>query len=132
MIDEQGHLIHIDFGFIFDWSPGKDMRFESANFKFTQEFIDIMGGDNKAEAYKLFVTQAVRGFLAVRQYAEEFIYITELMYHSGFPCFKPQSLDNLRYRFRTEMSNFDAARFFKIAVIDDAHSKWTTIVYDWI
>ena len=54
MIDENGHLIHIDFGFIFDWSPGRDMRFESANFKLTQEFIDILGGA-EAESYKLFV-----------------------------------------------------------------------------
>ena len=51
MIDDWGHLIHIDFGFIFDWSPGKDMRFESANFKLTKEFIDIMGGHDKAEPY---------------------------------------------------------------------------------
>ena len=55
MIDEDGHLIHIDFGFIFDWSPGKNMRFENADFKLTQEFIDIMGGNPKTEAYALFV-----------------------------------------------------------------------------
>ena len=92
MIDESGNLIHIDFGFIFDWSPGKDMRFESANFKLTQEFIDIMGGDSKAEAYQLFVRRVVQGFLAVRRYSSEFCNLTELMFYSGLPCFKPQSL----------------------------------------
>lgn len=55
LIDDQGHLIHIDFGFIFDWSPGRDMRFESANFKMTKEFIKILGGSDKAEPYLLFV-----------------------------------------------------------------------------
>jgi phosphatidylinositol 4-kinase len=55
LVDDQGHLIHIDFGFIFDWSPGKDMRFESANFKMTKEFIKILGGSDKTEAYQLFV-----------------------------------------------------------------------------
>lgn len=44
LMDDWGHIIHIDFGFIFDWSPGKDMGFESADFKFTKEFIDILGG----------------------------------------------------------------------------------------
>lgn len=66
MISESGHLIHIDFGFIFDYSPGKDMRFESANFKLIQEYIDIMGGGGQAEPYKLFVRKVVQGFLAVR------------------------------------------------------------------
>ncbi len=55
LVDDHGNLIHIDFGFVFDWSPGKDMRFESANFKFTKEFIKILGGNDKAEPYKLFV-----------------------------------------------------------------------------
>lgn len=51
MIDDEGHLIHIDFGFIFDWSPGNDWRFESADFKITKEFIDILGGSDKEEPY---------------------------------------------------------------------------------
>lgn len=67
MIDDDGHLIHIDFGFMFDWSPGKDMRFESVDFKLTQEHIDILGGSPKAEAYGLFVKMTIQGFLAVRE-----------------------------------------------------------------
>ena len=55
LIDDFGNLVHIDFGFVFDWSPGKDMRFESANYKMTKEFIKILGGNDKAEPYQLFV-----------------------------------------------------------------------------
>lgn len=33
--------MHIDFGFIFDISPGGNMRFESADFKLTSYFFLI-------------------------------------------------------------------------------------------
>lgn len=106
-------MIHIDFGFIYDWSPGKDMRFESANFKLTNEFIAILGGNTKAEAYKLFVTKVVQGFLAVREYSQEIIALTEMMIYSGFPCFKPNSQLNLESRFKKEMNNYEAAQYMK-------------------
>jgi phosphatidylinositol 4-kinase len=92
LIDESGHLIHIDFGFIFDWSPGKDMKFESAAFKLTQEFIDILGGSSSAPAFRLFENMVIQGYLAVREHSDDFLGLTELMFYSGFPCFKPFSL----------------------------------------
>ncbi|KAI9887006.1 MAG: phosphatidylinositol-4- kinase [Watsoniomyces obsoletus] len=42
MIDEDGHILHIDFGFCFDIAPG-GIRFERAPFKLTSEMIAVMG-----------------------------------------------------------------------------------------
>ena len=40
LLDNEGHLIHIDFGFILSNSP-KNLGFENSPFKLTQEFIDV-------------------------------------------------------------------------------------------
>ena len=44
LIDAEGHVVHIDFGFMLSNSPGFNMNFESAPFKMTQEFIAVMDG----------------------------------------------------------------------------------------
>ena len=44
MIDSEGHIIHIDYGFMLSNQPGKGLKFEKAPFKLTQEFVDIMRG----------------------------------------------------------------------------------------
>jgi len=35
MIDNEGHIIHIDYGFLLSNAPGKGLKFEKAPFKLT-------------------------------------------------------------------------------------------------
>ena len=46
LIDDKGHIIHIDFGFMLSNAPGKGIQFEKAPFKLTNEFVDVIGGVN--------------------------------------------------------------------------------------
>jgi hypothetical protein len=41
LLDASGHLVHIDFGFVFTNSPGGNAGFESAPFKLTEEFVEV-------------------------------------------------------------------------------------------
>lgn len=40
LLDSEGHIIHIDFGFILSASP-KNLGFENSPFKLTHEFVDV-------------------------------------------------------------------------------------------
>ena len=41
LLDSEGHIIHIDFGFILSTSPGKNLGFENSAFKLTHEFAEV-------------------------------------------------------------------------------------------
>ena len=44
MIDNEGHIIHIDYGFLLSNAPGKGLKFERAPFKLTEEFVNVLRG----------------------------------------------------------------------------------------
>lgn len=89
---EEGYLIHIDFGFIFDISPGRNMRFERADFKLTDEMVDIMGGSIDSEPFHLYLNLVIKGFLIARKYHQHVINVVRQMYRSGLPCFLENSM----------------------------------------
>lgn len=62
LIDSEGHIIHIDFGFMLSNSPGS-VGFEAAPFKLTQEYVDVLGGIGSADFddYKQLCKQAFQG-----------------------------------------------------------------------
>jgi len=99
MIDKHGHLIHIDFGFVFDTSPANDLKFEKAAFKLTLEMFELMGGSAASPLYRWFVELVLRGFLAVRRRVDDLCQLVQPMLASSLSCFKPASLDKFRARF---------------------------------
>ena len=89
LIDDQGHIIHIDFGFLLSSFPGKGMKFEKAPFKLTQEFIDVLGGE-KSKKFKKFRKLLQKGFMALQEHADKIIILVEMMVmgQQDLPCFE--------------------------------------------
>ncbi|KAK9114010.1 hypothetical protein Syun_020807 [Stephania yunnanensis] len=134
LFDNVGRLVHIDFGFILETSPGKNMRFESAQFKLSHEMTQLLdpSGVMKSETWIQFVSLCVKGYLAARRYMDEIVNTVLLMVDSGLPCFsRGDPIGNLRKRFHPEMTEREAANFM-INVCSDAYNKWTTAGYDLI
>ena len=82
MIDDAGHIIHIDFGFCFDIAPG-GITFERAPFKLTSEMIAVMGGSQESQPYHWFEELCVKAFLACRPYADKLAACVNVMSASG-------------------------------------------------
>src|SRR5690606_17747532 len=78
MVDEEGHIIHIDFGFCFDIAPG-GITFERAPFKLTGEMIAVMGGSTESQSYRWFEELCVKAFLACRMYTDRLAHCVTLM-----------------------------------------------------
>ncbi|KAI1414806.1 hypothetical protein F5Y13DRAFT_197338 [Hypoxylon sp. FL1857] len=128
MIDDAGHILHIDFGFCFDIAPG-GVKFERAPFKLTGEMLAVMGGSTDHQAFKWFEELCVKSFLACRPHAEKLSQIVLLMMESGLPCFKPESVRFFKERFVLERNEREAADFVRDLVRKSAGS-YSTMVYD--
>lgn len=112
MVNDAGHIIHIDFGFILDLAPG-GISVESA-FKLTTEMLAVMGGrDDSAPYFAWYRELCCQAFLALRSHAESLIQLVEVMSESGLPCFAKgeAAIRKLRARFHLEMNEADARQF---------------------
>lgn len=68
LIDRDGHVIHIDFGFILSNTPG-NIGFEAAPFKFPTEYLEVLGGVD-GPAYVEFRRLFKEGFEAARKHCD--------------------------------------------------------------
>ncbi|CAG8442864.1 12657_t:CDS:10, partial [Acaulospora colombiana] len=128
MLDDEGHIIHIDFGFILDIAPG-GITFESSPFKLTTEMIQVMGGNADVQQFKWFSELCIKSYLASRPYAEGICQVVSLMLGSGLPCFKGETLKRLRDRFQVGKTERRAAEYM-IEKINQSFENKRTVWYD--
>jgi phosphatidylinositol 4-kinase len=129
MYDDQGHILHIDFGFCFDIAPG-GVTFEAVPFKLTKEMVKVMGGSNETESFRMFEELFIKGFLSARPFFELIIGNVTPMLGSGLPCFKGEkTIKNLRNRFFLNKSEKELIHSLK-GLIKKSYESMYTVGYD--
>ncbi|RNF23749.1 putative phosphatidylinositol 4-kinase [Trypanosoma cruzi] len=132
MISSEGHLVHIDFGFMFATSPG-GINFESAPFKLSQELMEVMGGVGSA-AFNYFKLLLYQGMVAVRERADDILGLVSLMTpYNTMSCFgsdPASTVQQLRSRFRFDLeTETDFALHVKELILGSV-DNWRTRRYD--
>jgi phosphatidylinositol kinase/protein kinase (PI-3 family) len=128
LLDLQGHIVHIDFGFIFCSSPG-GLNFESSPFKFTQEYLDVLEGrDSDLFLYLKF--SLLKGLLALQKHVQEIAaLVCILQQDSDLPCFKGFKLEEFQARFRPE-ATYQQMEEYVQALLEESVCSGRTVMYD--
>lgn len=129
LVDTDGHLVHIDFGFLLGIAPGGSWSFESAPFKLTKEMVGVLGGVSSS-LFGEFVQLFVQGMLAAQRSAEQIITLVEIMMrNSTFPCFQDRDvskdLQRLRDRFLLDHSAKQLVQAAMKLISTSYKNKWT-------
>jgi len=133
LIDAEGHVVHIDFGFLLSNSPGGGMGFERAPFKLTHEFVELMGGA-RSELFRRYRTLCVRAFLEVRKHADRVLLLVEMVMsgNDALPCFAggyDRVIHGLRERLHLGASSRACVGIVH-RLIDESVGNWRTRWYD--
>ena len=133
MIDNEGHLIHIDFGFIFSHAPGGE--FEKAPFKLTDEIMEVLGGI-ESKNFQIFRKLMWDGMIAISKHYKKIMILTEMMfcgYGTDLLCFErgQETLQKLKERFcpKEKMKNRDYLELVD-NLIENSLGNWRTKWYD--
>ena len=135
LIDNEGHIIHIDFGFLLSNAPGKGLKFENAPFKLSKDMVDCLGGI-KGKYFMEFRKLLKKGFSAVHKHRHKIIILVEMMWcghGKKLECFEmgQETIDALKTRLnpKDEMSK---ANIHKLVdnLIGQSVDNWRTKWYD--
>ena len=135
LIDNEGHLIHIDFGFLLSNAPGKGLKFENAPFKLSNDMVDCLGGV-QGKYFEQFRKLLHKGYMAVNKHREKISILVEMMWcghGKNLDCFEKgqEAIDQLKMRLnpKENMKSVDMKKFVD-NLISQSVDNWRTKWYD--
>lgn len=124
LLDSDGHVVHVDFGFILGDHPGF-YCVEVAPFKFCREYFDLL--DDLLEEFKMLFLE---GFIALRKHSERLCRIIEILSeNSDVRCINKRVLTNFRDRLKLEMSDKEI-EIYVMWLINKSFNSMGTGLYD--
>ncbi|CEM15088.1 unnamed protein product [Vitrella brassicaformis CCMP3155] len=134
LIDTEGHVIHVDFGFMLSNAPG-NVRFEPPLFKLTNELLEVMEGP-RSTLFRKFRARVVKGFLAVRREMDNLLGLIEMMMlgeeNIALPCFASGHdavIGGIREKIPEMMPELDFRQHIH-NLIDASVDNWRSRWYD--
>ena len=135
LIDNEGHIIHIDFGFLLSNAPGKGLKFENAPFKLSNDMLDCLGGVN-GKYFENFRKLLHKGFIAVNKHRQKISILVEMMWcghGKNLDCFEKgqEAIDQLKIRLNPK-DNMKPVEMKKYVdnLISQSVDNWRTKWYD--
>lgn len=132
MLDRDGHLIHIDFGYMLGLSPG-NIGFETAPFKLTDDYVKVMGGFD-SYAWDQFLRTFAKGLHALSNNLHKLQNLVALFFGDDDSNDKgsQQAAEALARRF-AHLTGRDpqTAVAFAMRLVEQALSNDRTRQYDW-
>ena len=92
LLDNRGHLVHVDFGFFLGNSPGRLVAFETAPFKLHQEWCDILDASNLYDDCK---TLFYCGIIVIRKHSDRIRALLECMSEAELPCLASYNIQTI-------------------------------------
>ena len=88
------------------FSPG-GINFESAPFKLTNEYVELMGGKN-SNTFTYYKVLMMQGFIELRRHSENIQVMLEIMMkESDLPCFTEFNLVEFMARFQIQCTDLE-------------------------
>ena len=140
LLDREGHIMHIDFGFVLGDTPkmGKVPLFsERAPFKLTAEFWDVIGGWNFSNGGLgvKFCKMFEEAFYCAAMHSEELVTLIESailnLTQDGTVARIVANGVRERLRMRGERNSAEQKTFI-MDLVNTALTSWGTSTYDWL
>ncbi|KAJ2661566.1 Phosphatidylinositol (PI) 3-kinase [Coemansia sp. RSA 1200] len=126
LLTPQGHLFHVDFGYIL----GRDPKPFPPPMKLCKEMVEAMGGMDSL-MYQRFKSHCFVSFSILRKSSNLILNLFSLMAHSNVPDIAvapDQVVEMVQDKFRLDLSEEEAMRFFQTLISDSVKALFPQVI----